>query len=125
MLVVKTISKIQRMFWGHHSIREISRQVRLSRKVVRRALRSDIISFAYKRQHQPWPWLDGHIARLYALPAEELAKPKREQLSLSQFKWLRSAKPFGWRFGAACAFTSPRPCRCQGCESFKAIVEPR
>ena len=69
---------------------EISRERRLSRKVVRKALRSDKTAFAYKRQHQPRPQLDGHIARLEALLAEELAKPKRECLSyLRLFERLR------------------------------------
>lgn len=91
MLIVETIAKIRRMFREHRSIREISRELRLSRKVVRKALRSDKTAFAYKRQHQPRPQLDGHIARLDALLAEELAKPKRERLSLTRlFEGLRA-----------------------------------
>ncbi|GJD66719.1 IS21 family transposase [Methylobacterium frigidaeris] len=82
MSIVETIAKIRRLFRNEHkSIREISRELRLSRKVVRKALRSDKTAFAYKRQHQPRPQLDGHLARLDALLAEELAKPKRERLS--------------------------------------------
>ena len=91
MLIVETIAKIRRMFREYRSIREISRELRLSRKVVRKALRSDKTAFAYKRQHQPRPQLDGHIARLDALLAEELAKPKRERLSLTRlFEGLRA-----------------------------------
>lgn len=91
MLIVETIAKIRRLFRNEHkSIREILRELRLSRKVVRKALRSDKAAFAYKRQHQPRPQLDGHIARLDALLAEELAKPKRERLSyLRLFEGLR------------------------------------
>ena len=82
MLIVETIAKIRRLFRNEHkSIREISRELRLSRKVVRKALRSDKTAFAYKRQHQPRPQLDGHLPRLDALLTEELAKPKRERLS--------------------------------------------
>jgi transposase len=81
MLIVETIAKIRRLFREHRSIREISRELRLSRKVVRKALRSDKTAFAYKRQHQPRPQLDGHIDRLDTLLTEELAKPKRERLS--------------------------------------------
>jgi len=84
MLIVETIAKIRRLFREHRSIREISRELRLSRKVVRKALRSDKTAFSYKRQHQPRPQLDGHIARLDALLAEELAKPKRERLSFTR-----------------------------------------
>jgi transposase len=82
MLIVETIAKIRRLFRHEHtSIREISRELRLSRKVVRKALRSDATAFAYKRLRQPRPQLDSHVAPLEALLAEELAKPKRQRLS--------------------------------------------
>src|ERR1700710_211287 len=71
MLIVETIAKIRRLFRNEHkSIREISRELRLSRKVVRKALRSDRTAFAYKRKHQPRPQLDSHVARLDVLLAE-------------------------------------------------------
>ena len=91
MLIVETIAKIRRLFRNEHrSIREISRELRLSRKVVRKALRSDKTAFAYKRQRQPRPQLDGHVARLDELLAAERAKPKRERLSyLRLFEGLR------------------------------------
>ena len=70
MLIVETIAKIRRLFRNEHkSIREISRELRLSRKVVRKALRSDKTAFAYKRRRQPRPQLDGHLARLDELLA--------------------------------------------------------
>ncbi|WP_238242209.1 IS21 family transposase, partial [Methylobacterium isbiliense] len=82
MLIVETLAKIRRLYRNEHkSIREISRELRLSRKVVRKALRSDKTAFSYKRQHEPRPQLDGYIARLDLLLAQELAKPKRERLS--------------------------------------------
>jgi transposase len=82
MLIVETIAKVRRLFRNEHkSIREISRELRLSRKVVRKALRSDATAFAYKRLRQPRPQLDSHVAPLEALLAEELAKPKRQRLS--------------------------------------------
>jgi transposase len=82
MLIVETIAKIRHLFRAEHkSIREISRELRLSRKVVRKALRSDATAFAYKRGRQPRPQLDSHVTQLEALLAEELAKPKRQRLS--------------------------------------------
>jgi transposase len=92
MLIVETIAKIRRLFRNEHkSIREISRELRLSRKVVRKALRSDKTAFTYKRQRQPRPQLDSHVARLDTLLAAELAKPKRERLSyLRLFESLRA-----------------------------------
>src|SRR3954463_8995884 len=82
MLIVETIAKIRRLFRNEHkSIREISRELRLSRKGERKALRSDANAFAYKRLRQPRPQLDSHVAPLEALLAQELAKPKRQRLS--------------------------------------------
>ena len=91
MLIVETIAKVRRLFRHEHkSIREISRELRLSRKVVRKALRSDATAFAYKRLRQPRPQLDSHVAQLEALLAEELAKPKRQRLSYARlFEALR------------------------------------
>ncbi|MCP1545767.1 hypothetical protein [Methylorubrum extorquens] len=49
MFIVESIAKVLRLFRERRSIREISRELRLSRKVVRKALRSDKTAFAY-----PW-----------------------------------------------------------------------
>ncbi|MCP1545275.1 hypothetical protein [Methylorubrum extorquens] len=46
MLIVATIAKIQRLFRKHRSIRAISYELRLSCKVVRKALRPDKTAFA-------------------------------------------------------------------------------
>ena len=82
MLIVETIAKIRRLFRNEHkSIRETSRELRLSRKVVLKTLRSDKTAFTYKRQRQPRPRLDNHVARLDALLVAEHAKPERERLS--------------------------------------------
>jgi len=82
MLIVETIAKIRRAF-SHEgkSIREISRDLRISRKVVRKALRSGKTAFTYERSHQPRPQLDGYLERLEALLAADHKRPKRERLS--------------------------------------------
>jgi len=46
MLIVETIAKIRRPVREHRGIREISRELRLSHKVVRKALRSNRASRA-------------------------------------------------------------------------------
>ncbi|KQO56353.1 hypothetical protein [Methylobacterium sp. Leaf91] len=82
MLIVETIAKLRRLFRNQHkSIREIWRELHLSRKVVCKALRSEKTAFSYKRQHQPRLQLGVPLACLDVLLAEELAKPKREHLS--------------------------------------------
>jgi IS30 family transposase len=56
MLVVETIGRIRRehMVKGK-SIREIARDLKLSRNTVRRVLRSGETSFSYEREVQPRP----------------------------------------------------------------------
>ena len=56
MLVVETIAKIRRLSLVQgKSIKEICRELRISRKVVRKVLRSDATEFRYEREHQPMP----------------------------------------------------------------------
>ena len=58
MLVVETIGRIRREHFIHgKSIKEIARDLRLSRNTVRKVLRSDETSFSYERQVQPRPKL--------------------------------------------------------------------
>jgi predicted transcriptional regulator len=56
MLVVETIGRIRREhFVQGKSIKEIARDLRLSRNTVRKVLRSEETSFSYERQVQPRP----------------------------------------------------------------------
>ena len=58
MLVVETIGRIRREHFIHgKSIKEIARDLRLSRNTVRKVLRSDETSFSYERRVQPRPKL--------------------------------------------------------------------
>src|SRR5262245_47478722 len=59
MLVVETIGKIRRAYFVQgKSIKAICRELKLSRKVVRKVLRSGATSFEYEREVQPLPnWL--------------------------------------------------------------------
>ena len=59
MLIVETIGRIRREhFVQGKSIKEIARDLKLSRNTVRKVLRSDDTSFSYERQVQPRPKLD-------------------------------------------------------------------
>jgi transposase len=83
MLVVETIARIRREFFVKgKSIKEIVRDLKVSRNTVRKVLRSGATAFAYEREVQPLPklgrWKD-HLDRLLA--ANE-AKPGRERLTL-------------------------------------------
>jgi transposase len=92
MLVVETIGRIRREhFVQGKSIKQIARDLRLSRNTVRKVLRSDETSFSYARQVQPRPKLGrwkGELDRLLAANAEA---PARERLTLIRiFEELRA-----------------------------------
>ena len=58
MLVVETIAKIRRAhFVQGKPIKEICRELKVSRKVVRKVLRVGATAFEYKRRVQPQPKL--------------------------------------------------------------------
>ena len=58
MLVVETIAKIRRAYFVQgKSIKAICRELRVSRKVVRKVLRSEATEFRYEREVQPLPKL--------------------------------------------------------------------
>ena len=58
MLVVETIAKIRRLSLVQgKSIKAICRELKISRKVVRKVLRSDATEFRYERSRQPRPKL--------------------------------------------------------------------
>src|SRR6202451_395241 len=83
MLVVETISRIRREhFIKGKTIKEIARDLKVSRNTVRKVLRSGATSFEYERDVQPRPKLGRWMAELDELLAGNAAKPAREQLTL-------------------------------------------
>src|SRR6266542_4209727 len=56
MLIVETIAKIRRAFFVQGKpIKAICRELRVSRKVVRKVVRSEATEFRYEREAQPLP----------------------------------------------------------------------
>jgi transposase len=83
MLVVETIARIRREFYiKGKAIKEIVRDLGVSRNTVRKVLRSGATSFEYEREVQPRPKLDGWTGELERLLEENAGKPSREQLTL-------------------------------------------
>jgi transposase len=83
MLTVETIGRIRREhFLKGKTIKEIVRDLRVSRNTVRKVLRSGETSFAYERTIQPRPKLGRWTAELDDLLSGNAAKPSREQLTL-------------------------------------------
>jgi transposase len=83
MVVVETVGRIRREhFVQGKSIKEIARDLRMSRNTVRKILRSGETSFAYEREVQPQPKLGRWKADLDRMLVENAAKPQRERLTL-------------------------------------------
>jgi DNA-binding transcriptional regulator LsrR (DeoR family) len=56
MLVLETVAKIRRAhFVQGKGIKAICRELHVSRKVVRKVLRSEASQFQYEREEQPFP----------------------------------------------------------------------
>jgi transposase len=91
MLVVETIAKIRRAYFVQKkSIKTICREYRLSRKVVRKVIRSEMTEFHYQRSRQPLPRIDPWREQLDGMLLANEGKPGRERLTLMRiFEELR------------------------------------
>jgi transposase len=91
MLVVETIAKIRRAhFVQGKAIKAISRELKVSRKVVRKVIRSGETAFVYERAVQPQPKLGPWREELERLLAANAARSSRERLTLMRlFEELR------------------------------------
>ena len=82
MLVVETIARIRREhFIKGKSIKEIARDLKVSRNTVRKVLRSGGTSFEYEREVQPRPKLGRWTEELDGLLTNNCTKSAREQLA--------------------------------------------
>jgi hypothetical protein len=85
MLIVETISKIRRMHFNQGmGIKTICRELNLSKKVVRKVVRSGATEFTYKRTVQPRPKLGAWVGDLDKLLAVNATRASRERLTLMQ-----------------------------------------
>ncbi len=83
MLVVETVAKIRRAFFVQQKpIKQICRELRVSRKVVRKVIRSDATAFAYTRTVQPAPKLGPWREELDRMLLANASKAPRERLTL-------------------------------------------
>src|SRR6266404_9143111 len=83
MLIVETVARIRREhFIKGKTIKEIARDLKVSRNTVRKVLRSGETAFEYEREVQPRPKLERWAADLDGLLASNVAKSAREQLTL-------------------------------------------
>ena len=83
MLIVETIAKIRRAFFVHEKpIKVICRELRVSRKVVRKVIRSEATEFRYERSTQPLPRIGPWRERIEPLLLANELKAPRERLTL-------------------------------------------
>jgi hypothetical protein len=91
MVTVETIGRIRRAFLvDHKPIRQIVRELRISRKTVRKAIRG-ATEFRYERGVQPQPRLGEFVARLDDLLEANSKRAARERLTAQRlFELLRA-----------------------------------
>src|SRR5271155_6114864 len=83
MLIVETVGRIRREhFIKGKSIKEIARDLKVSRNTVRKILRSGETSFSYEREVQPRRRLGRWEADLDRMLTENASKTPRERLTL-------------------------------------------
>ena len=91
-VTVDTIGRIRRAFLvDRKPIRQIVRELRISRQTVRKAIRGSSTEFHYERQVQPQPRLGAFVARLDAMLEANSKRPRRERLTARRlFELLRA-----------------------------------
>ena len=83
MLVVETIARIRRAYFVQgKSIKAIVRELRVSRRTVRKVIRSEETEFSYERSSQPQPKIGPWRDELDSLLAANATRPSRERLTL-------------------------------------------
>jgi transposase len=83
MLVLETIAQIRRAYFVQgKAIKAICRELGVSRKVVRKVLRSEATEFRYEREQQPMRRLGAWREKLDALLAGSEGRASRERLTL-------------------------------------------
>ncbi|UTU53189.1 MULTISPECIES: IS21 family transposase [Mesorhizobium] len=107
---METIAKIRRLSLVQgKSIKAICRELKISRKVVRKVLRSEETEFRYERKHQPYSRMGAWRETLDRLLSANAAKPQRERLTLIRiFEELRGlgydgSYSSGWRHAQSSA----------------------
>ena len=84
MLIVETVVRIRREHAAGKAIKAIARDLRLSRKVVRKAIRSPEAAFNYQRKVQPLPRIGPYQDRLDVLLEENEGCGRRDRLRMTR-----------------------------------------
>ncbi|OWQ98201.1 IS21 family transposase [Sphingopyxis witflariensis] len=84
MLVLETVVRIRREYAGGKAIKAIARDLHVSRKVIRKAIRAPEGAFDYQRKVQPLPRIGPFQARLDTLLEENELRGRRERLRMTR-----------------------------------------
>jgi transposase len=88
---VDTIARVRREYFVRgRTIKQICRDLHVSRNTVRKIIRSDETAFEYERSVQPQPKIGAWREELERILAQNAARPRRERLTLMRvFEELR------------------------------------
>ncbi|RSY02993.1 transposase, partial [Sphingomonas koreensis] len=100
MLVVETVVRIRREHANGKAIKAIARDLRLSRKVVRKAIRAPEGAFDYHRTVQPLPRLGPFQERLDTLLTENETRHRRDRLRMTRIHDLLCREGFEGSYDA-------------------------
>ena len=100
MLVVETVVRIRREHAGGKPIKAIARDLRLSRKVVRKAILAPEGAFGYHRLVQPLPRIGPYQERLDTLLTENEARHRRDRLRMTRIHDLLRREGFEGSYDA-------------------------
>ena len=100
MLVVETVVRIRREHAGGKPIKAIARDLRLSRKVVRKAIRAPEGAFDYHRSVQPLPRIGPFQEQLDRLLTENEARHRRDRLRMTRIHDLLRREGFEGSYDA-------------------------
>ncbi|KAK0346959.1 hypothetical protein LTR94_004349 [Friedmanniomyces endolithicus] len=84
MLVLETVLRIRREYAGGKAIKAIARDLHVSRKVIRKAVRAPEGAFDYQRKVQPLPRIGPFQERLNTLLEENELRSRRERLRMTR-----------------------------------------
>jgi transposase len=84
MLILETVVRIRREHAGGKAIKAIARDLHISRKVVRKAIRAPEGAFDYRRKVQPLPRIGPFQERLDVLLEENEVRGRRDRLRMTR-----------------------------------------
>jgi transposase len=106
MLVVETVVRIRREHANGKPIKAIARDLKLSRKVVRKAIRAPEGAFDYHRTVQPLPRIGPFQERLDTLLTQNEDRPRRDRLRMTRIHDLLQREGFEGSYDAVRRYAS-------------------